>query len=65
MKGLSAPEIKNKLSLNTSITGQIVMEDVEVSDECVLPGVTGFKGPFTCLTSARLGITWGTMGAAS
>jgi glutaryl-CoA dehydrogenase len=63
-KGLSAPAIKGKVGLRTSITGQIVMEDVFVPDENMLPGVTGLKGPFTCLNSARYGISWGALGAA-
>ena len=64
MKGLSAPEIHGKVGLRASITGQIVMEDVEVSDAQMLPGVSGLKGPFTCLNSARYGIAWGALGAA-
>ncbi|PKM30859.1 MAG: acyl-CoA dehydrogenase [Gammaproteobacteria bacterium HGW-Gammaproteobacteria-11] len=63
-KGLSAPAIKGKVGLRTSITGQIVMEDVFVPAENMLPGVTGLKGPFTCLNSARYGISWGALGAA-
>lgn len=63
-KGLSAPAIKGKVGLRTSITGQIVMEDVFVPEENLLPGVTGLKGPFTCLNSARYGISWGALGAA-
>ena len=63
-KGLSAPEIHGKVGLRASITGQIVMEDVEVSDAQMLPGVSGLKGPFTCLNSARYGIAWGALGAA-
>ncbi|MFO7704786.1 MAG: acyl-CoA dehydrogenase [Halopseudomonas sp.] len=63
-KGLSAPAIKGKVGLRTSITGQIVMEDVFVPEENMLPGVTGLKGPFTCLNSARYGISWGALGAA-
>ncbi|TDR56597.1 glutaryl-CoA dehydrogenase [Halomonas ventosae] len=64
MKGLSAPKIEGKFSLRASITGQIAMQDVEVSDDQRLPGVTGLKGPFSCLNRARYGIAWGTMGAA-
>jgi glutaryl-CoA dehydrogenase len=62
--GLTAPKISNKMSLRTSITGQIVMEDVEVSASSLLPGVAGLKGPFGCLNMARYGISWGAMGAA-
>ena len=64
MKGLSAPAIKGKVSLRASTTGQIVMEGVEVPVSAMLPGVTGLKGPFTCLDSARYGIAWGALGAA-
>ncbi|MDY7115213.1 acyl-CoA dehydrogenase [Halomonas sp. SSL-5] len=64
MKGLSAPKIEGKFSLRASITGQIAMQDVEVSDEQRLPGVKGLKGPFSCLNRARYGIAWGAMGAA-
>jgi len=64
MKGLSAPKIEGKLSLRASITGQIVMEDVEVGEGQLLPGVEGLKGPFGCLNSARFGIAWGALGAA-
>ncbi len=64
MKGLSAPRIGDKLSLRASVTGQIVMEDVEVPDEAILPNVSGLKGPFGCLNRARYGISWGVMGAA-
>ena len=64
MKGLSAPKIEGKFSLRASITGQIAMQDVEVSDEQRLPNVTGLKGPFSCLNRARYGIAWGAMGAA-
>lgn len=64
MKGLSAPKIGNKLSLRASITGEIVMEGVEVSNEALLPNVQGLKGPFGCLNRARYGISWGVMGAA-
>ena len=64
MKGLSAPKIGGKLSLRASVTGEIVMDGVEVSEEQLLPGVTGLKGPFECLNRARYGIAWGVMGAA-
>ncbi len=64
MKGLSAPKIEGKFSLRASITGQIAMQDVEVSEDQRLPNVTGLKGPFSCLNRARYGIAWGTMGAA-
>ena len=64
MKGLSAPKIDGKLSLRSSITGEIVMQDVEVPEEALLPGVEGLKGPFGCLNRARYGIAWGVMGAA-
>ena len=63
-KGLSAPAIHGKVGLRASITGQIVMDDVFVPEENLLPGVTGLKGPFTCLNSARYGIAWGALGAA-
>ncbi|SPH22243.1 Acyl-CoA dehydrogenase [Ascidiaceihabitans donghaensis] len=64
MKGLSAPKIGNKLSLRASITGEIVMEGVEVGEDALLPNVSGLKGPFGCLNRARYGIAWGAMGAA-
>jgi len=64
MAGLSAPKIGGKLSLRASITGEIVMKDVEVGEEALLPGVEGLKGPFGCLNRARYGIAWGVMGAA-
>ncbi|WP_290893477.1 acyl-CoA dehydrogenase [Hoeflea sp.] len=64
MKGLSAPKIGGKLSLRASITGEIVMDNVEVSEEALLPNVSGLKGPFGCLNRARYGISWGVMGAA-
>ncbi|MEL7280037.1 MAG: acyl-CoA dehydrogenase [Pseudomonadota bacterium] len=64
MKGLSAPKIEGKLSLRASVTGMIVMEDVEVPEDALLPGVEGLKGPFGCLNRARYGIGWGVMGAA-
>lgn len=62
--GLSAPKIEGKFSLRASVTGQIVMDDVFASEDCLLPGVSGLKGPFSCLTRARYGISWGSMGAA-
>ena len=64
MKGLSAPKIEGKFSLRASITGEIVMEDVPVPEEQLLPNVSGLKGPFSCLNSARYGISWGALGAA-
>jgi glutaryl-CoA dehydrogenase len=64
LAGLSAPRIAGKLSLRASITGMIVMEDVTVSDDALLPGVAGLKGPFGCLNRARYGISWGALGAA-
>ncbi|MFH5773454.1 acyl-CoA dehydrogenase [Paracoccus sp. NGMCC 1.201697] len=64
MKGLSAPKIGGKLSLRASITGEIVMEGVEVPEDALLPGVEGLKGPFGCLNRARYGISWGALGAA-
>ncbi|WP_039017449.1 acyl-CoA dehydrogenase [Halocynthiibacter namhaensis] len=63
-KGLSAPKIENKMSLRASITGEIVMADVEVGEDALLPNVEGLKGPFGCLNRARYGISWGAMGAA-
>ncbi|UWP94682.1 acyl-CoA dehydrogenase (plasmid) [Aliiroseovarius crassostreae] len=63
-KGLSAPKIEGKLSLRASITGEIVMENVEVGEDALLPDVSGLKGPFGCLNRARYGIAWGAMGAA-
>lgn len=64
MKGLSAPKIGGKLSLRASITGEIVLQDVEVGEDALLPGVEGLKGPFGCLNRARYGISWGVLGAA-
>ncbi|WP_028357028.1 acyl-CoA dehydrogenase [Brackiella oedipodis] len=64
MPGLSAPAIKGKVGLRSSITGEIVMDNVEVSEAQMLPGVSGLRGPFTCLNSARFGIAWGALGAA-
>ena len=63
-KGLSAPAIHGKVGLRASITGQIVLDDVFVPEENLMPGVKGLKGPFTCLNSARFGIAWGALGAA-
>ena len=62
--GLSAPKIEGKLSLRSSVTGEIVMQDVFVPEENRLPNISGLKGPMGCLNSARLGIAWGTLGAA-
>jgi glutaryl-CoA dehydrogenase len=64
MKGLSAPKIEGKLALRASITGEIVMDDVFVSEDQLLPNVSGLKGPFGCLNNARYGIAWGALGAA-
>ncbi|MBL8523466.1 MAG: acyl-CoA dehydrogenase [Betaproteobacteria bacterium] len=64
MKGLSAPKIEGKFSLRASITGEIVMDEVFVPEENLLPNVKGLKGPFGCLNKARYGISWGAMGAA-
>jgi glutaryl-CoA dehydrogenase len=64
MKGLSAPKIEGKMSLRASSTGEIVMDQVFVPDEQLLPGAVGLKGPFGCLTKARYGIAWGALGAA-
>jgi glutaryl-CoA dehydrogenase len=64
MSGLSTPKITGKLSLRASITGQIVMQDVHVSEDAMLPNVQGLKGPMSCLSSARFGIAWGALGAA-
>ena len=64
MEGLSAPKIEGKFSLRASITGEIVMDDVFVPKENLLPNVEGLKGPFGCLNSARYGIAWGALGAA-
>jgi glutaryl-CoA dehydrogenase len=64
MAGLSAPKIEGKLSLRASVTGMIMMEDVFVPEENMLPDVEGLKGPFSCLNRARYGISWGAMGAA-
>ena len=64
MKGLSAPKISGKMGLRASITGEIVMDEVFVPEENEFPEITGLKGPFTCLNSARYGIAWGALGAA-
>ena len=64
LNGLSAPKIEGKLSLRASTTGEIVMDDVAVGSEALLPGVEGLKGPFGCLNRARYGISWGALGAA-
>jgi glutaryl-CoA dehydrogenase len=64
MPGLAAPQVKQKLSLRASITGEIVMDGVEVGEDALLPNVEGLKGPFGCLNRARYGIGWGSMGAA-
>ena len=64
MTGLSAPKIGGKLSLRASVTGEIVMDNVQVGEDALLPGVQGLKGPFGCLNRARYGISWGVMGAA-
>ncbi|HMR35542.1 MAG TPA: acyl-CoA dehydrogenase family protein, partial [Paracoccus sp. (in: a-proteobacteria)] len=64
MKGLSAPKIEGKLSLRASITGEIVMENVEIPESAIFPEIEGLAGPFGCLNRARYGIAWGAMGAA-
>jgi glutaryl-CoA dehydrogenase len=64
MKGLSTSKIEGKLSLRASVTGEVSMNGVEVKEDALLPNVSGLKGPFGCLTRARLGISWGAMGAA-
>ncbi len=64
MKGLSAPAIHGKVGLRASITGEVVMDEVEIPASQMLPDVSGLKGPFTCLNSARYGIAWGALGAA-
>jgi glutaryl-CoA dehydrogenase len=64
MKGLSAPKIEGKFSLRASTTGEVVMDEVLVPEENLLPGVSGLKGPFSCLNKARFGIAWGALGAA-
>ena len=64
MKGLSAPVIQGKVGMRASITGEVVMDNVFVPEENLLPGAQDLKGPFTCLNSARYGIAWGALGAA-
>ena len=64
MPGLTTPKIEGKLALRASITGEIVMDNVRVSDDQILPNVRGLKGPFSCLNNARYGIAWGALGAA-
>ena len=64
MQGLSAPKIDNKMSLRASVTGEIVMDGVELPEDALLPNIQGLKGPFGCLNRARYGISWGAMGAA-
>ena len=64
MEGLTAPKIEGKMSLRSSVTGMIMMDDVHVPEENLLPHVEGLKGPFSCLNRARYGISWGAMGAA-
>ena len=64
MKGFSTPEIKGKVSLRASVTGEIVLDQVEVGENALLPRAKGLSGPFSCLNKARFGIAWGTMGAA-
>jgi glutaryl-CoA dehydrogenase len=64
MPGFTTPEIHNKWSLRASATGELVFSDVKIPKENILPGVSGMKGPLTCLNSARYGISWGVIGAA-
>merc|ERR1712070_947941 len=64
MEGFTTPKIEGKMSLRTSVTGQIAMDDVQVPAENMLPGVKGLRGPFSCLNKARFGIAWGALGAA-
>jgi len=64
LAGLSTPKIDNKLSLRASVTGMIVIEDVEIGEDALFPEVSGLKGPFSCLNRARYGISWGALGAA-
>ena len=64
LKGLATPKIEGKLSLRASITGMIQMDEVEIGEDALLPGVQGLKGPFGCLNRARYGISWGALGAA-
>jgi glutaryl-CoA dehydrogenase len=63
-KGFSTPKIEGKISLRASVTGEIVLEDVELPEDALLPNVKGLAGPFGCLNKARFGIAWGVMGAA-
>lgn len=63
-KGLSVNKIEGKLSLRVSVTGEVVLDNVEVADDAILPGTSGLRGPFECLNRARYGISWGVMGAA-
>lgn len=64
MKGFTAPEMKGKHSLRASVTSELVFQDVELPEDSILPGVTGLRGPLSCLTQARYGISWGVLGAA-
>ena len=64
MKGLTAPKIEGKLSLRASVTGMIMMDEIELGEDALLPDVQGLKGPFSCLNRARYGISWGALGAA-
>jgi len=64
MQGLTAPKIEGKFSLRAAVTGEIVMDNVEVPEDALLPNVSGLKGPFGCLNKARYGIAWGALGAA-
>ena len=64
MKGFTAPEIENKWSLRTSVTGEMIFEDVRIPKENILPDVVGLRGPLSCLNKARYGIAWGAVGAA-
>ena len=64
MAGFTAPEIKGKLSLRASITGELAFDDCFVPEDNILPNVTGLRGPFSCLNKARYGISWGSVGAA-
>jgi glutaryl-CoA dehydrogenase len=64
MKGLSAPKIEGKFSLRASVTGMIMMDNVTVAEDAMLPKVKGLRGPFSCLNNARYGIAWGALGAA-
>ena len=64
MKGLSAPKIEGKFSLRTSVTGQVVMDEVAIPEENIFPEISGLRGPFGCLNKARYGICWGVIGAS-